>query len=219
MRPGPDVCQSEGLGIGAIGSTGQRMTVVRSDPPSDADLVRASAAGDQRAFRQLLARHLTAVLATARRLLNDESEAEDVAQEATLRLWTLAGTLAVPDHGVRPWLKRVATNLALDRLRARRRVDVTDDVPEVPEPPPQGRALEAANRHARVAQALAALPERQRLAVTLFHFEGLSQAEVGAALTISDDAVESLLARGRRALKFALKDDWRSLLPDDECDG
>jgi RNA polymerase sigma-70 factor, ECF subfamily len=191
----------------------------RLDTASDTELVRLSANGDQRAFRLLLGRHLTAVLATARRILNDESEAEDVAQEATVRLWTLAGTLVVPDYGVRPWLKRVATNLALDRLRARRRVDVTDQVPETPEPPAQGRALDAANRKLAVGQALANLPERQRLAVTLFHFEGLSQSEVGAALAISDDAVESLLARGRRALKLALKDDWRALLPDDEHEG
>ena len=185
---------------------------------SDATLVQRCAAGDQRAFRDLLSRHLTTVLSTARRILHDETEAEDVAQESMLRLWTLSQTVTVPDYGIRPWLKRVATNLALDRVRARRRVDVTDEVPEVPQAPEQGRALDASSRQARVAQALAGLPERQRLAVTLFHFEGLSQIEVGAALGVSDEAVESLLARGRRALKVALTDDWRMLLPDDDVD-
>lgn len=57
-----------------------------------------------------------------------------------------------------------------------------------------------------------ALPERQRLALVLFHFEGLSQVEVGAQMGISDEAVESLLARARRGLKAALKDDWRDLI-------
>jgi RNA polymerase sigma-70 factor (ECF subfamily) len=63
---------------------------------------------------------------------------------------------------------------------------------------------------------LAALPERQRVALTLFHYEGLSQIEVGDMLGISDEAVESLLARARRSLKMALKDEWRQLLPDTE---
>jgi RNA polymerase sigma-70 factor (ECF subfamily) len=67
-----------------------------------------------------------------------------------------------------------------------------------------------------VEAALAALPERQRVALTLFHYEGLSQIEVGDMLGITDEAVESLLARARRSLKTALKDEWRQLLPDTE---
>jgi RNA polymerase sigma-70 factor (ECF subfamily) len=65
--------------------------------------------------------------------------------------------------------------------------------------------------------ALKALPERQRLAITLFHYEGMSQIEVGSVLGISDEAVESLLARARRTLKAALKDDWQELMPQDEA--
>ncbi len=65
----------------------------------------------------------------------------------------------------------------------------------------------------RVDAALGELPDRQRLALTLFHFEGLSQSEVGATLGVSDEAVESLLARARRTLKGSLKDEWRDLLP------
>jgi RNA polymerase sigma-70 factor (ECF subfamily) len=70
---------------------------------------------------------------------------------------------------------------------------------------------------ARVDAALKALPERQRLAITLFHYEGMSQIEVGGVLGISDEAVESLLARARRTLKAALKDDWQELMPQDEA--
>lgn len=198
---GPAVVTATPYGVGAT---------------SDAALVAGCAGGDQRAFRELLTRHLTVVLATARRILGEESEAEDVAQEAMLRLWTLSGSVAVPEHGIRPWLRRVATNLALDRVRSRRRVDVTDDPPEIPQAPEQGRALDAASRRSRVAGALAGLPERQRLAVTLFHFEGMSQAEVASSLAISEEAVESLLARGRRALKVALADDWRMLISDED---
>ncbi len=66
----------------------------------------------------------------------------------------------------------------------------------------------------RVDAALKALPERQRLALTLFHYEGMSQIEVGEVMGISDEAVESLLARARRTLKVSLKDEWRGLLPE-----
>ena len=68
----------------------------------------------------------------------------------------------------------------------------------------------------RVDAALKALPDRQRMALTLFHYEGLSQIEVGRIMGISDEAVESLLARARRTLKAALRDEWRELLSDDE---
>lgn len=179
-------------------------------------LLAGTARGDAAAFRQLVDRHLAVVVAVARRILNDEAEAEDVAQETMLKLWHGAAGIEVGEAGVRPWLRRVAANQAIDRFRSRSRVDVTDQVPEVADAPQQERGLEAADRAGRVRQALARLPERQRQALALFHFEGLSQIEVGKALGISDEAVESLLARARRALKADLKDDWRELISNDE---
>lgn len=187
-----------------------------SDPAHDRVLVAQCVAGDQSAFERLLARHLGAVVVTARRILDDEAEAEDVAQEAMLRLWSLAATLEVPDHGIRAWLKRVAQNLALDRVRQRRRVDVTDTPPEIAVAPTQSRRLDEAGSAARVQAAMAGLPERQRVALVLFHFEGLAQAEVARSMQVSEEAVESLLARARRTLKVALRDDWHLLLSDDE---
>ena len=182
----------------------------------DARLLARLAAGDATAFRVLVDRHLAAVIATARRILGDEAEAEDVAQDVMLRLWSAGGTLEVGDGSVKPWLRRVATNLAIDRFRSRRRVDLHDEVPEVAEAPVQERQLTEREMTGRVGAAIARLPERQRLALTLFHMEGLSQIEVARALGVSDEAVESLLARARRTLKAALQDEWRELLPDVE---
>lgn len=178
----------------------------------DQGLVARVATGDAEAYRRLVERHLPAVLAVGRRMLRDDAEAEDVAQEAMLRLWRSAGGLDLGTHGLRPWLRRVASNLCIDRVRSGRRVDVTDEVPETPQPPEQLRTLEGDERAARVDAALKGLPERQRLALVLFHFEGLSQVEIGAQMGVSDEAVESLLARARRGLKSALKDDWRELI-------
>lgn len=183
---------------------------------TDAALLARLAAGDKAAFAVLVGRHLPSVLAIARRMLRDEAEAEDMAQEALIRLWRNAGTVEVGPAGVRPWLRRVVANLCIDRVRAGRATEVTDEVPETPEAPTQQRRLEQQDLAARVDRALSRLPDRQRQALVLFHYEGLSQVEVGRMLGVSDEAVESLLSRARRALKATLQDDWRQLMPDEE---
>ncbi len=151
----------------------------------------------------------------ARRMLKDEAEAEDVAQEAMLRLWRSADGLELGPGGLKPWLRRVTSNLCIDRMRSGQRTVVTDEVPEVEEPATQVTDLEDQELSGRVLEAMQALPERQRLALTLFHHEGLSQVEVGQTMGISDEAVESLLARARRALKASLAGEWKALLQSD----
>lgn len=183
--------------------------------PDDTVLLASAARGNAAAFRALVERHVGMLLAVARRMLRDDAEAEDVAQEALLRLWRSGDGLDIGPQGLRPWLRRVVSNLCIDRARAGGRVIVVDKVPEIAAPAEQARGLAMNETSRRVDQALKALPERQRLALTLFHFEGLSQVEVGRAMTISDEAVESLLARARRALKAELASEWRELLADE----
>lgn len=189
---------------------------VHKGPWPDADddralLVRVGRQ-DQAAFRMLVDRHLGAIVTLARRMLRDEAEADDIAQEALVRLWRSGETLELGPHGLRPWLRRVTSNLCLDRIRQSRRTVVSDEVPEIEEAPTQMTSLEEQDVASRVGEAMAALPERQRRALALFHHEGLSQAEVGEVLGVSDEAVESLLARARRALRKSLEKEWKGLL-------
>ncbi len=215
----PQVAMSrQAMAAKRIGLDPREGRVMGVEAREDAALVAAAASGDAGAFRSIVDRHLSGVVAVARRMLRDEAEAEDVAQEAMLRLWRSAEGLEIGAPGLRPWLRRVVSNLCVDRMRSGKRLVVTDEVPEQAEAATQQSELEAQDTSQRVDAALKALPDRQRTALTLFHYEGLSQIEIGEIMGISDEAVESLLARARRTLKSALRDELQELLADSQLE-
>ena len=177
----------------------------------DDALMARFAAGDQSAARVLTARHAPRSLALARRMLRDEAEAEDVTQEAMLRVWRMAPDWRPGEAKLSTWLHRVTVNLATDRLRRRRSAPLEAAPEPVDEAPGALAELEAADRASALRRALGALPERQKRAVELRHFDELSNPEIAAALEVSVEAVESLLARGRRALAKSLAPQKRRL--------
>lgn len=180
----------------------------------DAALLRRFAAGEHEAARVLTARHLPRVLALATRMLRDPSEAEDVAQEAMLRVWRIAEEWRPGSARFSTWLHRVTLNLCYDRLRKKRGASL-DEAPEPEDPTPSVQArLEHEERGAALQEAMAELPERQRAAIVLRHFDECSNPEIAEALEISVEAVESLLARGRRALRSKLSAKKALLLGD-----
>lgn len=174
-----------------------------AEQPDDA-LLRAFAAGDGQAARALTARHLPRVLTHARRLLGQQAEAEDVAQEALIRLWKIAPEWRQGEAKVTTWLYRVVANLCTDRLRKARGVAL-DAVAE-PEDDARGpvESLQEKARMDALQGALNRLSDRQRQAVVLRHIEGLGNPEIAGIMEISVEAVESLTARGKRALAAEL---------------
>lgn len=170
----------------------------------DLELVRRVGAGDGPACAALVDRHLARILGLAGRMLGSRAEAEEVAQEVFLRVWQQAGRWREGEARFSTWLHRVAVNLCQDRLRRRREtsLEAAGDPPS-PDPPPEA-ALQQDAVAARVGEALRQLPERQRTAILLSHFQELGNIEAAAILGISVEALESLLARGRRRLKELL---------------
>ena len=169
-----------------------------SDP--DAELVARVGQGDAAATRAIVHAKLPRVLGLARRMLGDAAEAEDVAQEAFVRLWRHAARWRPGAARFDTWLHTVTLNLCRDRLRRRRSTALLPE--EIADPAPsQCVALEEAAQSRMVEQAIAALPERQREAILLVHYQDLSNIDAAAAMELSVDALESLLARGRRSLR------------------
>jgi RNA polymerase sigma-70 factor (ECF subfamily) len=181
-------------------------TVTKAMPLHEADdhsLMAEVADGNERAFRTLAGRHLDWALRLAGRLTGNAADAEDVVQEAMLRVWVNASRWR-PDAGFRTWFYRVVVNLALDWRRRKPFRPLSDaGDPVDPAPDPQA-ALSRGQTDKLVTAAIAELPERQRVAVVLTYHEELSNAEVAALLDVSVGAVEGLLVRARQALRERL---------------
>lgn len=185
---------------------------------SDDALLVLYANGDQTAAPLLTTRLLTRVLAQAHRMLGDAAEAEDVAQEAMLRLWRIAPDWRQGEAQVTTWLFRVVSNLCLDRLRKRRTTGL-DEIAEPADPSPSvEQNMQDRARGDALQNALNELPDRQRQAVVLRHIEGLPNPQIAEVMDVSPRAVESLTARGKRALTAILAGRREELGYDDEAD-
>lgn len=172
----------------------------------DETLLVLYARGDAEAARELTDRMLPRALSVATRVLGDRAEAEDVAQEAMLRLWRIAPDWQTGQAKVSTWLYRVTMNLCIDLQRKRRGGTVAlNDAPDPADNAPSAaEQLVAKARSDALQDALAQLPDRQRQAVVLRHLEELANPEIAEILGVSVEAVESLVARGKRGLTAAL---------------
>jgi RNA polymerase sigma-70 factor (ECF subfamily) len=171
---------------------------------SDADLIAAHAAGDPRAFGELVRRHRDRMWAVALRTLRDPEEAADALQEAFISAFRAAGSFRAESQ-VTTWLHRIVVNACLDRMR-RRAAKPTVPLPDAGPGEPVAAGDAIADRETRlvVADALAELPEEQRIPIVLVDVEGYSVAEAARRLGVPEGTVKSRCARGRAKLAKVL---------------
>jgi RNA polymerase sigma-70 factor (ECF subfamily) len=174
---------------------------LQSAPQSDADLLAAFAAGDRGAAMVLTQRLTPRVMGQAYRMLGNRAEAEDVAQDAMMRLWTIAPDWDSDRAQITTWLYRVVANLCTDRLRKSGR-GVSLDTIEEPSDPRKSAAqdMQDTARFAALHSAMADLPDGQAQAVALRHLEELGNPQIATIMDTNVRTVESLIARGKRAL-------------------
>jgi RNA polymerase sigma-70 factor (ECF subfamily) len=171
----------------------------------DAELVLRAGAGDASACALLVDRHLHRVIALAGRMLSNRADAEDVAQEVFLRVWRSAADWQPGKARFSTWLYRVTLNLCSDRLRQRRPLAEPEALDALPDESPGAEDIQQrSDVVTQVSAALAQLPERQREAIVLCHYEEIGNREAADILGISVDALESLLSRARRSLRNSL---------------
>ena len=176
--------------------------------PSDEELLAAAGDGDREAFGRLVVRHQQRAFNVAWRMLGNAADAEEVAQEAFLRILDAADRYR-PTARFTTYLYQVVSRLCIDRGRKKR----PGDLPSLPTPasdaPAPAESAARAEEAAAVRRAVASLPDRQRIAVVLRYYEGLAAAEVAEALNTSAKGVERLLARARDTLRRLLPPDFQ----------
>ena len=186
----------------------------------DAAWAAQMAARDPAALRAVIARYGSALHRVAYRMTGDAHEAEDIVQEAMIRLWNQSPVIAERHHvgsqaagtlRLGGWLQRVVVNLSIDRLRRTRRISPGEAPDNADDTPLADAALEAGELDAHARALVAALPDRQRAAIVLTYYEELPNAEAAAAMDMNIKAFESLLHRARTALRqaFAAEGDAR----------
>jgi RNA polymerase sigma-70 factor, ECF subfamily len=170
---------------------------------TDEKLMQAVAGGDLDAFNEIVLRYQGLAWKTAHRFLGDSMEAEDVAQEAFLKILKAASRYRATAT-FRTYFYGILTRLCIDRTRKKQLISF-DDVPDVPDPSlgPM-ESLIGKERRTQVSEALDALPLNQKAAMILKHYEGLSYAEIARILGVTPKAVEGLISRARGSLQSRL---------------
>lgn len=178
---------------------------------SDEELAQQAGRGDHAAFSALVRKYSQRFYRAAYRILRNGNEAEEVVQQAYLKYWS-DPRLFDPSRGVKwsTWFYRVVLNACLDRSRRRGREVYSDAIEASPNPAPTAEQdLESLQKNRALTQALGALPERQRSALQLCFWEGLSNQEAADVLGLRLKALQSLLVRGKENLRAALRPEWR----------
>ncbi|WP_319483319.1 RNA polymerase sigma factor [uncultured Cohaesibacter sp.] len=172
---------------------------------SDDELLGLIALGQEEAFQALVERHIDRGYAVAYRILQDGPEAEDVLQDAFLQVWTRRGSWKAGRAKFSTWLFKVVTNRCIDLLR-KNRTSAMEELPDVKDDSSnQSAVLEMQEAIDLLEDAVAKLPDQQRIAIVFSYNESMSNSEIAEIMETSVSAVESLLKRGRQKLRDSLK--------------
>ncbi len=175
--------------------------MVSAGSEQESDLIRRAQSGDGEAFQILLHRYLPIIHAYAARMMDNQSDAADIAQEVFIRFWQKAGTFRPEKASLSTWLHQIAHNLCIDFFRKNSKQQLVEDQ-DLEEPHTTNTIIDERQEQLKIA--IAGLPERQRSALLFCHYQGLSNKQAAEILNVSVDALESLLSRARRSLKTKL---------------
>lgn len=180
-------------------------SAARLELETDEALARHIGKGDADAFKVLMVRHVNMHLAFAERMMGNREEAEDIVQDAFAKLWINAGKFDPAKAKFTTWFYRIVLNRCLDMKRKKRPGALPENYDAADDGPGPAQTLVKREKRKRVHDALAQIPDRQRAAITLCYFEGLSNREAADILELNIKALESLLCRGRKNLEGLLK--------------
>lgn len=168
---------------------------------SDEDLMLRVQQEDVAAYREIVRRYLKRIYAVARRILPHDCDAEDVVQDAFLRVWSHRESWVPGAARFTTWLHRIVINRAIDY----RRRPIDSGLDEAGEPaderPGFDQAIFQKQLHAALETARTRLPTSQQVALALYYNQGLTAAEVGAVMGLTQSAAEGLLKRARQQLR------------------
>jgi len=167
--------------------------------PTDRDLIVSARRGASDTFGELVTRYQTSVFNVCYRLLNEHSEAEDLAQETFMRAYDRLHTFDL-EREFGPWIRRMAANLCLNHLESRKVSAPLDEERDADESQRPEKQVEINERSAQIRNALMSLPPQYRVVVELRHYQDLSYDEIAAELNIPLSDVKSHLFRARKLL-------------------
>jgi RNA polymerase sigma-70 factor (ECF subfamily) len=173
---------------------------------TDQELMDAICNGDQTAYQVVVKRFLASISHYAYRLLGNSKDTEDIAQETFLRVWLNASSWRGDQAMLSTWIYRIAHNLCIDYLRKHGRMQTQDRFEEQSssEANPGNTADgdgDGDDKVAMLSQSIDKLPENQRSALALCHYQNFSNKEAAAIMGVSVKALESLISRAKRTLK------------------
>ena len=182
--------------------------ILEESDADDAALLACMQEGKHAAFAILVRRHTNRFYRLAYRFMNQPAEAEDVVQDAFLKLWEKPESWN-PEGGsaFTTWFYRVVVNLCLDRKKKKQTVALPDDLPVADNGPTQEEALTQRQREKELEALILALPKRQKVALNLCFYEGLSNQEAADIMGVRLKALQSLLMRAKMTLKRKLIDE------------